>query len=273
VRVFSRDEFKQYHMRKQFPMVDYVIGDIRDPKAVRSAMTDCCRVVHTAALKHVRTGEERPREAIMTNVLGTENVIEAARVKHIERLVFLSTDKACATVNTYGATKMLAERLVMQAGYNAVRYGNVMGSRGSVLHVFNEIEHGGVFPITDQRMTRFAVTLDYAVQLVDYAFESPPGNVVVGKPPTFRIVDLVEAFHPGARIAETGVQAGEKLHEALLTEYEAARAIDEGDHFLLRQDAGGQLPCDIAAFTSGTVKPMSVEEIREMIREVTDGGE
>jgi len=203
----------------------------------------------------------------------TENVVNAAASRHIERLVFLSTDKACAPVNTYGATKMLAERIVLQAGYNAVRYGNVIGSRGSVLHVFNEIECGGVFPITDQRMTRFAVTLDAAVRLVDCAFDAPPGYIVVGKPPAFKIVDLVDAFQPGAHIAETGVQAGEKLHEALLTEYEAARAADMGDYFLLRQDEGGQLPHDIVAFTSGTVRPMSVPEIQEMVREVTGGGE
>jgi len=269
VRVFSRDEFKQHYMRKEFPQVEYVVGDVRDYEAVRSAMRGVCRVVHAAALKHVRTGEEFPQEAIKTNVGGTENVVNAAASRHIEQLVFLSTDKACGPVNTYGSTKMLAERLVMQAEYNAVRYGNVMGSRGSVLHIFNEIERGGVFPITDQRMTRFAVTLEYAAELVDIAFTYPPGYMVVGKPPAFRIVDLVDAFHPGARIVETGVQAGEKLHEMLLTEYEAARATDEGNHFLLRQDEGGQLPCDLKAFTSGDGPFMSVEKIREMIKEVT----
>lgn len=271
VRVFSRDEYKQFHMRKRFPMVDYWVGDVRDYEGVRSAMDGVGWVVHAAALKHVRIGEEQPQEAIKTNVMGTENVVNAARAMGIVNVVVLSTDKACAPVNTYGATKMLAERLVVQAGYNAVRYGNVIGSRGSVLHVFNEIERGGVYPITDQRMTRFAVTLDYAVRLVGTAFEQPGGYIVVGKPPAFRIVDLVDAFHSGAHIVEKGVQAGEKLHEELLTEYEAARAADMGDYYLLRQDEGGQLPREIKAYTSGDGPFMSVGEIRAMISGVLDG--
>lgn len=270
VRVFSRDEFKQYHMRKEFPAVDYRIGDVRDYEAVRSAMDGVTHVTHAAALKHVLTGEKFPQEAIKTNVVGTENVVNAARAARVPSLVFLSTDKACAPVNTYGATKMLAERLVLQAGYNAVRYGNVMGSRGSVLHIFNEVARNGIYPITDQRMTRFAVTLDYAVRLVEIAYNSPPGHIVVGKPPMFRIVDLVDAFSPGARIAETGPVACEKLDEELMTKYERARAADMGRYYLLAQDEGGPLPCDLEGYTSGDGPFMTVDEIKAMIAEVLE---
>ena len=265
VRIFSRDEFKQYEMRKGLPEAEYVIGDVRDYEAVASAMVGCDRVVHAAALKHVRTGEEYPQEVIKTNVIGTANVVNAAKAAGVE-LVFISTDKACSPVNTYGATKMLAERLVVSAGFNAVRYGNVIGSRGSVLHIFNEIESGGVFRITDRRMTRFAVTFGYAIYLVGIAFGAKPGTIVVGKPPSMSIVDLALSFDPDAVIEETGVQAGEKLHEALMTEGEAARAESVVDYFLLRQDRGGMLPPHPEAFTSEKVT-MSIDDIKEMIRE------
>ena len=265
VRVFSRDEFKQHELRGELD-AEFVIGDIRDYDAVRSAMRGVTHVVHAAALKHVRTGEEFPQEAIKTNINGTQNVVNAAKAAGVERLVFLSTDKACQPVNTYGATKMVAERLVMSAGYNAVRYGNVIGSRGSVLHIFNEQEKDGEFTITDRRMTRFAVTFGYAIYLVDRAFESPPGTILVGKPPSLSILDLALSFDPDAEVFETGIKPGEKLHEALLTPYEAARAEDVGDYYLLRQDEGGKLPEEFEAFTSETVT-MSREDIHEMVRE------
>ena len=267
VRIFSRDELKQFELRKVLN-ADYRIGDIRDYDAIRDAVRGVTVVIHAAALKHVLTGEQFPQEAIKTNVLGTENVVNAAKAEGVGRLVFLSTDKACSPVNTYGATKMLAERLVVQAGYNAVRYGNVMGSRGSVLHLFNEQMQHGAFRITDRRMTRFAVTFAYAISLVETALQADPGEIIVGKPPTFRIVDLCEAFDPDARIVETGPGPGEKLHEALLTEYEAARAIDLYDHFCLRQDVGGHLQAELKAYTSADGLPMSVKEIRGMISEV-----
>lgn len=263
VRIFSRDEFKQHTMRKHLD-VDYVVGDVRDPAAVETAMRGVTHVVHAAALKHVRTGEEFPQEVVKTNILGTENVVNAARAAGVKHLVFLSTDKACKPVNTYGATKMVAERIVVAAGYNAVRYGNVIGSRGSVLHIFGEQAKDGAFHITDKRMSRFAVTFGYAIYLVDVAFGRAGGEIVVGKPPSVRIVDLAIAFNPDAEIYETGIKAGEKLHEELLTEYEAARVEDVGDYFVLRQDQGGRLPEELYPFSSDGGY-LELGEIQELI--------
>jgi UDP-N-acetylglucosamine 4,6-dehydratase len=214
--VFSRDELKQYEMRKRITGAEYVIGDVRDNAALEETISRrrCNRVVHAAALKHVHTGETQPWESVKTNIIGTKNVVDVCDDWGCE-LVFLSTDKAVEPVNLYGATKMIAERIILDAGQRVVRYGNVFGSRGSVLHVFDTQKRDGVFTITDQRMTRFVITLDEAVDFVLNAFEGNTGTVSIPVLRAIRIVDLARAFDPTAEIREIGVQPGEKLAEVL----------------------------------------------------------
>lgn len=272
VVVYSRDELKHYEMAKTVDTdrVRFVVGDVRDRVRLRQALKEIddptVYVVHAAALKHVTTGERCPTEAVDTNVLGTRNVVEAARDRDCTSMVLLSTDKACAPVNLYGATKMCAERIVVQAGQRVVRYGNVIGSSGSVLHVFNQQKKDGVFRVTDKRMTRFAVTFDYAISLVLKALRAEPGTTLVSKVPAFRVVDLARSFDDAAPFVETGILPGEKLHEALLTGYERARAIDLGDYWVLPPDAGERLPDDVVGYSSDQGPFMTLDELREVVR-------
>jgi len=212
--IFSRDELKQWEMKKDLPDAEYIIGDVRDYDRVALSMRDVDRVVHAAALKHVATGENAPSEAIATNLKGTENVARAADMWGVD-MVLLSTDKAVEPVNAYGATKMLAERITLSWGQQVVRYGNVFGSRGSVLHIFKAAAaNGHKFTITDKSCTRFIITFDEAIMVVDDAFASgKPVSVPVL--PAIRIVDLALAFDDEAEFEEIGLQHGEKLHEKL----------------------------------------------------------
>ena len=272
VTVYSRDELKQYEMAKEFPMVNYVIGDIRDLDRLKAAMEGHRHVIHAAALKHVRTGERHPTEAVQTNVEGTHNVAIAAKDAGVISAVLLSSDKAVMPVNTYGATKYLAEKVWLGQGsgntsFTVTRYGNVIGSRGSVLHVFGQQKHGGRFTITDKRMTRFAVSFDYAMDLVDQAVYYDSGVILAAKVPSFRIVDLAHAFDPDAEIEETGIQAGEKLHEMMLTEYERSRARLAVRFYVVPQDMDGSIPHISEPYTSADGPHMTVEQIKEMIHE------
>lgn len=217
VTVFSRDEHKQNELRRELDdtTIRFVVGDVRDREAVFSAASGHSRIVHTAALKHVRTGQEQPREIVKTNLLGTMNVVDAANGVGAN-MVLLSTDKAVQPVNYYGASKMLAEGITLNGGQRVVRYGNVFGSRGSVLHTFGKQQHNGHFTITDHRMTRFVVTFEQAVDLALDAIEAPAGTLKVARDlPAMRIIDLAHAFNPDADFEEIGIQPGEKLAEAL----------------------------------------------------------
>ncbi len=271
VTVYSRDELKQYEMQKNYPEVRYVIGDIRDYDRLRGAMKGHSYVVHAAALKHVRTGERHPTEAVQTNIDGTRNVAEAAAANSVINAVLLSSDKAVMPVNTYGATKYIAEKIWrgIKGGTDFVvaRYGNVIGSRGSVLHVFGQQQHNGRFTITDKRMTRFAVSFQHAMDLVDAAREAPGGATIAAKAPAFRIVDLAYAFNPDAELEETGIQAGEKLHEMMLTEYERSRAVEQGYYYSVPEDKDGSIPHISDPYTSADGPHMTVEQIKEMIHE------
>jgi len=269
VTVFSRDELKQYEMAKLHPTVRYVIGDIRDEDRVREAMAGHDYVIHAAALKHVRTGEQHPSEAVTTNVLGSWRVAKAAIATGIKRAVILSTDKAVMPVNTYGSTKYVAEKMWLRSNehapiFTATRYGNVIGSSGSVLHVFDKQQHNGEFTITDKRMTRFAVTFKYAMDLVDRAFTADPGTMIVSKVPSFRITDLAAAFSD-APCREVGIQAGEKIHEMMLTEYERSRVIDCGEWYELPPDTDGSTPNLGTAYTSEDGPYLTVGELQELI--------
>jgi UDP-N-acetylglucosamine 4,6-dehydratase len=212
--VFSRSEEKQWEMKKQFPNVGYIIGDVRGKEAVESAIQGIDYVIHTAALKHVSTGENQPWETMQTNVIGTKNVVDACN-KHSAKMVLLSTDKAVMPVNLYGASKMAAEKIAIRGGQSVVRYGNVFGSSGSILHIFKQqAAQGDLFTITDRRMTRFILTFDQAIELVNIALNGV-GYTIPENLKGINIVDLAYAFDDKAEFTEIGIQPGEKLHELL----------------------------------------------------------
>lgn len=236
--IFSRDEFKQWQMSKDFPESEYpqlrfFLGDIRDKDRLRLAFDGVDYVVHAAALKHVPILEYNPFEAVKTNILGAQNIIEVAIEKGVKKVVALSTDKAVSPVNLYGATKLTMEKLfiagnayagVKETSFSVVRYGNVVGSRGSVIPLFLKLLSEGCkeLPITDERMTRFWISLEEGVRLVLFALkEAEGGEVFVPKIPSVRIVDLAKALCPNCTFKVIGIRPGEKLHESLISEDEA----------------------------------------------------
>jgi len=216
ITVFSRNEYEQWKMRKNFDdRVKFIIGDVRDFDAVKKAVYGQDAVVHSAALKHVRTGEEQPWETIKTNVEGTQNVSEACN-RYGAKMVLLSTDKAVQPVNLYGASKMAAERIALNSGHVVTRWGNVFGSRGSILHIFKEqASKGHRFTITDRRMTRFIITFDECFEVVDNAIKSKSRIVLPDNLYGINIPDLAYAFDKDAKFTEIGIQPGEKLNELL----------------------------------------------------------
>lgn len=245
--IFSRDELKQHEMRvKGFdhPVLRYFIGDVRDVDRLRRAMNGVDVVVHAAALKQVPACEYNPIEAIMTNVMGARNVIDAALDMGVKKVVALSTDKAVSPVNLYGATKLCAEKLFVQSNayagaegtrFSCVRYGNVVGSRGSVIPVFLQQRLSGKVTVTDARMTRFWLTLDQGVRLVIRSIEQMQGGeVFVPKIPSMKIMDLVAVIAPGCSIEYTGIRPGEKLHEALISEDEARHTLELDDMYVIQ---------------------------------------
>lgn len=241
IRVYSRDELKQSEMRSRYGdrNVRYLIGDVRDRSRMSRAAQGCDVIVHAAAMKQVPACEYNPFEAVRTNVLGAQHVVDAAIDAKVDRVVALSTDKAVNPVNLYGATKLCAEKIFVQGNAYAaqsatrlacVRYGNVVGSRGSVVPVFRQqASERGRLTITDERMTRFWITLPQAVDLVLYALEHMHGGeIFVPKIPSMRVVDLAAAMAPGMPRDVVGIRPGEKLHELLLTGDEARHALDAG---------------------------------------------
>lgn len=244
--IFSRDELKQHEMRVDgfdHPVLRYFIGDVRDLERLKRAMVGVEVVIHTAALKQVPACEYNPIEAIKTNIDGGTNVIQAALDARVQRVIALSTDKAVNPINLYGATKLVAEKLFVQANayrggdpirLAAVRYGNVVGSRGSVVPLFRKQRENGVITITDPRMTRFWLTLEQAVQFVIQSLQRMEGGeVFVPKIPSMKILDLAEAIAPGCKIENTGIRPGEKLHEALLSEDEARHTVEFDDSYVI----------------------------------------
>jgi len=237
IRIYSRDELKQFEMRQKFGEkgLRYFIGDVRDRDRLRRAMEGASIVIHAAALKQVPACEYNPIEAVKTNIYGAQNVIDAAIDAGVRKVVALSTDKAVNPVNLYGATKLCAEKLFVQGNaysggreprFACVRYGNVIGSRGSVIPLFNEQKKNGKITITDERMTRFWITLDQAVELVVSALvHMQGGEIFVPRIPSMKIVDLAKAVAPGCEIQEIGIRPGEKLHEILVTEEEGRNAV------------------------------------------------
>ncbi|MGZ4427887.1 MAG: UDP-N-acetylglucosamine 4,6-dehydratase (inverting) [Nocardioidaceae bacterium] len=248
--IFSRDELKQYETRQLFdddPRLRWFIGDVRDEKRLYRAMHGVDYVVHAAALKQVDTAEYNPFEFVRTNVVGSQNVIEACIDTGVKKAVALSTDKASSPINLYGATKLTADKLFVtgnsyaaayETRFAVVRYGNVMGSRGSVIPFFRKLaERGQSLPITDLRCTRFFITLPEAVQFVVDSFDlMQGGELYVPRIPSMKITDLAQAIAPGARMHDAGLRPGEKLHEEMISPEEGRRALRFEDRFVLEPD-------------------------------------
>jgi UDP-N-acetylglucosamine 4,6-dehydratase/5-epimerase len=259
VIVFSRDELKQYEMAQEFTdsRMRFFIGDVRDKERLYRAFDGVDIVIHAAALKHVGACEYNPFEAVKTNIHGAQNIIEAAIDRGVQKVIALSTDKAASPVNLYGATKLASDKLFVAANsyagdkdtrFAVVRYGNVVGSRGSVVPFFKRIAHTGRLPITDLRMTRFWITLDQGVQFVlDNLERMHGGEIFVPKIPSMKVIDLAEAVAPGCDIEEVGIRPGEKLHEAMITEDDARRTLEFDSYYVIQPE----FPWWKDEFTSG----------------------
>ena len=290
--VFSRDELKQFEMQQEFPESKYpalrfFIGDVRDQNRLRRALEGIDTVVHAAALKQVPAAEYNPFEFIQTNIMGAQNLIEACLDTQVKRVVALSTDKAAAPINLYGATKLCSDKLFIAANnfkgprdlrFSVVRYGNVMGSRGSVIPFFLEKAKTGVLPITDPEMTRFNISLDEGVEMVFWALEHGlGGEILVPKIASYRIVDVANAIAPNCRQEIVGIRPGEKLHEEMITQSDSPNTIDLGGYYAIlsasskaRYLASNLNATPVApgfAYESGTNPDfLSVEQIRALIR-------
>lgn len=297
VIVYSRDEFKQFNMSNESPYREYseimrfFIGDVRDKERLERAMEGVDYVVHAAALKQVPACEYNPTEAIRTNVNGAENVIDAALSQGVKKVVALSTDKAVNPVNLYGGTKLVSDKLFIAANaysgtketsFSVVRYGNVAGSRGSVIPYFKELIAKGetTMPITDYRMTRFWISLEQGVELVLKAIEeSHGGETFISKIPSFYVKDLAEALLPGCQTKEVGIRPGEKLHEVMVTAEDSPNTLEFENNYIIypqisfrkcqvRDPKGKPVP-DGFVYSSGTNRQwLSVEEISEKLQEM-----
>jgi UDP-N-acetylglucosamine 4,6-dehydratase len=289
LRIYSRDELKQYEMAQSFqadPRLRFFIGDVRDRERLARAMHGVDVVVHAAALKQVPICEYNPAEAVKTNVMGAQNVLDCAIDAGVARTVALSTDKAVNPVNLYGATKLCAEKLFIHgnvyagsrdARFACVRYGNVVGSRGSVVPLFVRQAPGGTLTLTDRRMTRFWLSLEQAVDFVlQCVDEMRGGEIFVPKIPSMRVVDLAAAIAPEAQVKEIGIRPGEKLHEVLLTAEEARNAREHTTHFVIggrgnRSD--GRPVAEGFVYASDTnTQWLPVERLRELVAELGFGG-
>lgn len=246
VVVFSRDELKQHDMKAEFqdPRIRWFIGDVRDSERIHRAFKDIKLVVHAAALKQVDTAEYNPYEFVKTNVLGTQNIIDAAIDCGVLRVLALSTDKASSPINLYGATKLTADKLIIAGNVYAgsyptrlavVRYGNVMASRGSVIPVFQRMHEAGVpIQITDPAMTRFGLTITEAVEFVASSIDlMQGGELFVPKIPSFKVTDLAEAISPGRECVYTGIRPGEKLHEEMISRDDSFRTVELSDRYVV----------------------------------------
>lgn len=291
--VFSRDELKQFEMAQQFPgekypAIRYFIGDIRDEARLRRALEGIDIVIHAAALKQVPAAEYNPFECIKTNVLGAQNLIEACLDSQVQRVVALSTDKAAAPINLYGATKLCSDKLFVAANnirghrdlrLSVVRYGNVMGSRGSVIPFFLEKRKTGILPITDTAMTRFNISLQEGVDMVLWSIENAlGGEVLVPKIPSYRITDVATAVAPDCEQKIVGVRPGEKIHEEMITASDSFNTVDLGQYYAILPSAGlysvteycermhGVPVPEGFAYESGTNPDfLSIEQLRALI--------
>ena len=288
--IFSRDEMKQWEMAKLYadePRVRFFIGDVRDRERLYRAVEGVDFVVHAAATKIVPTAEYNPFECVKTNVMGAMNLIDACIDKKVKKVVALSTDKASSPVNLYGATKLTSDKLFVAGNaysghlgtqFSVVRYGNVMGSRGSVIPFFHSIKDTGEFPITDLRMTRFMITLDQGVELVWHAFEDMlGGEIYVKKIPSMTITEIAKAIEPNNKLKEIGIRPGEKLHEQMIgledahytyeykDHYKILPAIFEQQDIITRVKNGVKVPDDFTYCSDTNDQWMDIEYLRQWV--------
>ncbi|MGK5093321.1 UDP-N-acetylglucosamine 4,6-dehydratase (inverting) [Deltaproteobacteria bacterium TL4] len=297
--IFSRDELKQFEMAQRwstskYPCLRYFLGDVRDSDRLKRAFHDVDYVIHAAALKQVPAAEYNPEECIKTNVLGAMNVIDAALCNDVTKVVALSTDKACNPINLYGATKLCSDKLFTAANvyrgrekpltkFSVVRYGNVVGSRGSVVPFFKERAKTGVLPITDPRMTRFWITLDQGAHFVLRVLElAQGGEIFVPKIPSTKITELAQAIAPECRLETVGIRPGEKIHEALIGEDEGRNTIEYNECYVVLSKIGagesshgmgeGGKPCPEGFhYTSGdNPHQISTEELKNILKTIED---
>lgn len=296
--IYSRDEQKQFVMAQeypadQYPMVRFFIGDVRDLERLKRAFTDVDCVIHAAAMKHVHIAEYNPDECVKTNINGAENVIKAALSCGVKDVVALSTDKACAPINLYGATKLASDKLFIAANnivgkqdvkFSVVRYGNVMGSNGSVIPFFLGRRKTGVLPITDATMTRFNISLEDGVKMVLHAIEhAHGGELYVPKIPSYRVTDLAEAIGPECEHPVIGIRPGEKIHEEMITSSDSFSTYVIGDYYVILPPSNSkkrqaylekfnaQPVTKGFNYTSGENEDfLSVEQLRKLIKEHVD---
>ncbi|MGN4126607.1 UDP-N-acetylglucosamine 4,6-dehydratase (inverting) [Lysinibacillus sphaericus] len=285
--IFSRDELKHYEMRQQFhddDRIRFFIGDVRDKERLDRAFDGVDIVVHAAAMKHVDACEYNPFEAIKTNIHGAQNIIEAAIDCGVEKVIALSTDKACSPVNLYGATKLASDKLFVAAnsyvgskktGFSVVRYGNVAGSRGSVVPFFKKTSETGTVPVTDERMTRFWITLDQGVQFVIDSLERMHGGeIFVPKIPSMKVMDLAQAIAPECDVKIVGIRPGEKLHEAMIMEDDARHTVEFDNHYVIQPEfpwwskkfaEGGKILPEGFSYTSdNNTEWLSIEQLEKL---------
>lgn len=296
--IFSRDEQKQFQMGLEYPSTEYpeirfFIGDVRDTLRLKRAFQGVDFVIHAAAMKHVHIAEYNPDECIKTNVNGAQNVIDAALETGVERVVALSTDKACAPINLYGATKLTSDKLFIAANnikggnpirFSVVRYGNVMGSNGSVIPFFIKLKATGTLPITDPQMTRFNISLSGGVDMVMHALEHAlGGELYVPKIPSYRIMDVAEAIGPKCEKPVVGIRPGEKIHEEMITASDSYNTYDLGKYYIIVPTLPGKALSDFLSerehqkvapgfqYSSDSNDDWeTVESLRQLIKEHVD---
>lgn len=296
--IYSRDEQKQFHMAQEFPatkypMIRYFIGDVRDFDRLKTALNGIDTVIHTAAMKHVHIAEYNPYECIKTNIHGAENLIRASLEMNVQNVVALSTDKAAAPINLYGATKLASDKLFIAANnikgsqnirFSVVRYGNVMGSNGSVIPFFLEKKKTGILPITDPTMTRFNISLEDGVDMVLYAlFNAWGGELYVPKIPSYKITELAQAIGPECEKPVIGIRPGEKIHEEMITSSDSFNTYDIGKYYSILPQIPGwsvedyithfkavKVPQGFCYSSGANTEWLDVEALRKLIVEFVD---
>jgi UDP-N-acetylglucosamine 4,6-dehydratase len=291
VIIYSRDELKQFELQQRYAderRLRWFLGDVRDYQRLYRALHGVDHIVHAAALKQVPAAEYNPFEAVKTNINGAQNVIEAAIEQGVQRVVALSTDKASSPMNLYGATKLVSDKLFIagnsySAGtdtrFSVVRYGNVVGSRGSVVPFFKDRAASGVLPITDERMTRFWITLEQGVRFVMANLERMHGGeLFVPKIPSMRVVELARAMAPDARIEIVGIRPGEKLHEEMISTHDSRATRDMGDYYVIqpefewwsreRLEGGTPVPEGFSYSSDTNTRWLELDELRAMVADV-----
>ncbi|MFD2520271.1 UDP-N-acetylglucosamine 4,6-dehydratase (inverting) [Emticicia soli] len=296
--IFSRDEQKQFQMAQEYPdtkypQIRYFIGDVRDFERVKRALRGVDYVIHAAAMKHVPIAEYNPMECVKTNILGAENIINACLETDVERVVALSTDKACAPINLYGATKLASDKLFVAANnikgwnpikFSVVRYGNVMGSNGSVIPFFINKRKEGILPITDPSMTRFNISLQGGVDMVMHALEHAwGGEIFIPKIPSYRILDIAQAIAPECETKVVGIRPGEKIHEEMISESDSFLTYDLGKYYtilpsmhkwklddFISQFGAVKVPIGFKYNSGENTEWETVENLRALIKEHVD---